>query len=91
MSLLKKLFKKEQNIEIPIKPNVTLGTLKEYDDVLVKIGDSTYDGWVYGKDSQKIYIVYTDNNNKLEYTELTIERPLNRKEITENNITFIIL
>jgi len=92
MGLFKRWFKKDyKNIEVPIKQEITLGTLKEYDDIQVKIGNDTYDGWVYAKSGQNIYVVYTNKDNKLEYAEFIIERPLNRKEITVNNITFIIL
>jgi hypothetical protein len=91
MGLFKRWFNKNKNIEFtPIKEDITLGTVKNFDDVQIKIGDCIYDGWVYGKTTTKVYIVYTNANNKLDYVEFTIERPLNRKEITENNITLIL-
>mgnify|MGYP007012548189 CR=1 FL=1 len=94
MGLFKKWLKlkkeEEKTIESPIKPDITLGTVKDYDDVNIKIGNELYSGWVYGRTAEKIYVVYTNAENKLDYAEFTIERPLNRKEVTENNITLIL-
>lgn len=90
MGLFKRLFKKHKNIEIKSQDDLNLGNIKIYDDVIIKINNCEFPGWVYGKTSQKIHIVFTNQDSQLEYAEFTIERPLNRKEITENNITLIL-
>ena len=88
MNFFKKWLKGSKKKDVEDKPFKVLGDLMVYDDVLIKNNDGTFFGWVFGIENDKIHVVYTVNSN-LEYATFTKERPLNRTEITENNITLI--
>ena len=80
-------FKKKEIKES--KPKLTIGTLKQYDDVKVLIDDVLYDAWVIDKKHNLVEVTYNDINELPKFIKFRLERPLDRTEITENNITLI--
>ncbi len=91
MNIFKWFKRKEKNLKTQKSIlDKSIGNIKIFDDVFIKEKDNLFDGWVYSKNSDTIYVVYTDCDQKLQYAEFKIERPLNKKESTQNNITLII-
>lgn len=89
-SFLKHFFKKSittKKIQIPQKD---LSTLKQFDDVWVKIKDEIYEGWVVNIVNTDIQIVYTDKDNKLKDISFLKERPLNRTCIEKTNCSLLL-
>lgn len=87
MNIFKKLFNKkvkEVPIEVPIKKDINLANISQFDDVWIKIDNNIFDGWVVEKVEDVICICYTDANNRLADALFTIERPLNRTYIEQN-------
>lgn len=88
----KKLFSKKPEILIEkenIVKGVNIGNINIFDDVIVKINNKTYSGWVFDKTNTVLTIVYLDGSKLLE-TKFKIERPLDRIQIDENNKTLIL-
>lgn len=95
ISLFKKIFRK--NVEIETKQtskeihkqkpenNIDLASIKQFDDVWIKCGDNIFEGWVVEKIKNLVYISYTNEKHKLDDAVFTIERPLNRTFIEQNN------
>lgn len=95
ISLFKKIFRK--NVEIENKQaskeihkqkpenNIDLASIKQFDDVWIKCGDNIFEGWVVEKIKNLVYISYTNEKHKLDDAVFTIERPLNRTFIEQNN------
>lgn len=67
------------------KNEINLANVKQFDDVYVEINGHLYEGWVTEVKNNKIYVVYTNSENKLEDIIFTISRPLNVDYIVENN------
>lgn len=87
MNIFKKLFGKkikEPSIETPIKKDINLANISQFDDVWVQINGKVFDGWVVEKIENTVCVCYTDENNKLSDALFTIERPLNRTYIEQN-------
>ena len=90
MKILKKIFNRlhksgEEPENKSVLSQVNLGNINQFDDVWIKDGDFIYEGWVVKKEDGVLYIVYTDNNKKLQDILFKIERPLNRTIIESNN------
>ena len=68
-----------------ILSQINLANVKQFDDIWIKDGNFIFDGWVTKKENNYIYIVYTDNDNKLQEISFKIERPLNRTQIENDN------
>lgn len=87
MNIFKKLFSKKVKdppIEAPVKKEVNLANISQFDDVWIKIDGKLFSGWVIEKVENCIYICYTNENNKLDDIVFTIERPLNRTFIEQD-------
>ena len=89
MKILEKIFgrlrKNNNESNNSILSQTNLGNVNQFDDVWIKDGDSIYEGWVVKKEDGVFFIVYTDNNKKLQDILFKIERPLNRTIIESNN------
>ena len=88
MKIFKKLFNKktkESFIEIPPEKEINLANISQFDDVWVKIDGKIFSGWIVERIGDIVYISYTNENNKLDDIIFTIERPLNRTFIEQNN------
>lgn len=72
------------------KKKKLLGDIKQFDDVWIKISDTVFEGWITEIVQDKINIVYTDSNKKLQDISFTIERPLDRTILIENEKTLIL-
>lgn len=97
MKWLKKIFdiKEEKKDSVPKiieKPKnlKTISQIKQFDDVWIRIDGVIYEGWVTENKENIVYIVYTDNNNKLQDAVFKIERPLTRTTIENNNKLLIL-
>ena len=92
MKWLKKIFgiKEEPTIVENLKSLKNISQIKQFDDVWIKIDNNIYEGWVTENKENIVYIVYTDDNNKLQDAVFRIERPLTRTTIICNNKTLIL-
>lgn len=93
MGFLKKLFGKKSSNTVPetiTSPNITLANLQQFDDVKVKINNDVFEGWVLDRIGNKVNIIYADNNKKLINVSFTLERPLDRTVLEQNNKTLIL-
>ena len=89
MNIFKKIFKwgsktKEKSPPVSVLAQVNLANIKQFDDVWVKENDLIFEGWVVKKEGGVLFIVYTDNNKKLQDALFKIERPLDRTQIEDN-------
>lgn len=93
-NFFKKLFrispKKEEIVQTVPENNATLLNLKQFDDVWIQVDSNIFSGWVVERHDNIAYIVYTDENKKLQDALFKIERPLNRTEITQNKKTLFL-
>ena len=90
-NLFKKLFKtKVVKKPIPSK-EINLSNIKQSDDVWLKIDGKIFEGWVVEKVFNILYISYTNEFNKLEDAEFTIERPLDRTFIEQEGQTLYLV
>ena len=91
MKWLKKIFGPKGTPVIEASKSLkNISQIKQFDDVWVKIDNSIYDGWVTENKENTVYVVYTDDNNKLQDAVFKIERPLTRTTIEYNNKTLIL-
>ena len=89
MNIFKKIFKwgsktKEKSPPVSVLAQVNLANIKQFDDVWIKENDLIFEGWVVKKEGGVLFIVYTDNNKKLQDALFKIERPLDRTQIEDN-------
>lgn len=91
MNFLQKLFKKPITPIIEsIEKSKNLNDIKQFDDIWVKFQDKICEGWVTNRDGSTVSIVYSSPEGRLLETNFTIERPLNREIIEQNNKTFYL-
>lgn len=88
VELIKTLFTRKQNKEPQkVEDFKTLETIKVYDDVIIKIDDKFYNGWISGITKNNLIICYDEPNDAFKEIVIPYNRPYNKSIITFNNKT----
>ena len=88
MCLIKYLKRILRNEDIQQKPLKTFLDIDVFDDVLYKVEDNIYRGWVFNKNKHGLYIVYSNGETLLE-DAIIVDRPYNVTEVyNKNNILY---